>query len=354
MATIGSETAAKMTAALQRKIPIDQTQHYDLVIENDLAGRAVLAVLWTHRAKLAVHIISHDPGAKHVTSLTTALQSVRDAPEVVVISPDDAHQLATSSERLIWAVDAQRTSERVKTILQDRVSDLTLTPLLIGFEVLNGCRPDQMQPGHELILRDVICEHARFLNFFGDRFNPQDLYERSKYPDWFTPPHGFDAALPQLWSQLMGADGTVLHRGKFSGTLHFEANEMLKGNRLVVELGSLGEIFQAGSELTVSLDTRLCVHGGLQLQEHCDQKRIQAINIVPGQSLPEIRFSAVRPGRSLSVSVIATQDHPVSQESCAIPLQLAVHPPGTHPTPNLRARFKAWFTGSVIRRQRGN
>ncbi|OAV63116.1 hypothetical protein [Enteractinococcus helveticum] len=345
MSTIGPERAAKLTAELRSKLPLEQTQHYDLVIENDLAGRAVLAVLWPHRTQLTVHIMTTEPAAKHVAALTSGLKTVRNAPEVVVIAPDDAHRLA-ASERLIWAVDIDRTDEPTRITLEQRAPEKTLSPFFTGFETLDVRRPDQMLPADELILRDVIRDHARFLNFFGDRFNAQDLYERSKYPFWITPPEGFDAALPQLWTQSIDPVGTVVERREFTGTLQLANDLMKQDSRVAVDFGPLGDIFNTTADLTVSVQNTLSGHRGLQFQVHRDHKLVHAIEMAPGESLPDIRLSAVRPDSSLSVSVLATQDHPLaSTTSCTLALQLMVLPAGTHPVPSMLARIKAWLTG---------
>lgn len=345
MSTIGPERAAKLTAELQSRLPLEQTQHYDLVIENDLAGRAVLAVLWQHRSQLTVHIVTEEPAAQHVVALASGLQTVRNAPESFVISPDDAHRIAASSERLIWGVDIDRTDEHTQITLDQRAPEETLRPLFTGFDTFQDRRPDQTQPADELILRDVIRDHARFLNFFGDRFNPQDLYERSKYPHWITQPEGFDAALPQVWTRSIDPDGAVVDRSEFTGTLQLGDTEMKKDSRLDVDFTPLGEIFNTTSDLTIALEHKLCSHRGLQVQVHRDHKLVHAIEMAPGGSFPDIRLSAVRPDSSLSVSVLATQDHPLASTSCTLQLQLMVLPAGTHPVPSMLARIKAWLTG---------
>ena len=212
MSTTGHDRAANLTAELQNKTPLDQALHYNLVMENDLTGRAVLAVLWAHRSQLTVHIVTEEPTASYVRALKTALETVRNAPGVHLIDHSRAHQLAAASSPLIWAVDRERTEQHTRATLEERFPDATLTPLFTGFDALDDNLPDQRHPLHELVLRDAIDNHARFLNFFGDRFNPLDLYERSKYPQWLTPPEDFDAALPQLWCRLVESDGSLISR----------------------------------------------------------------------------------------------------------------------------------------------
>ena len=351
VSTIGPERAANLTAELHRKLSLDQALHYDLVIENDLTGRAVLAVLWAHRSLLTVHIATDEPTASAVQALKAALETVRNAPAVQLITPHRAHQLVAGSKPLIWAIDGERTDQDLRTTLQDRDPASTVMPLCAGFEALEGNRPDQRHPLHELVLRDVIHQHARFLNFFGDRFNPLDLYERSKYPQWLTPPKDFDAALPQFWCRLVGPDDSVLNRREFLGTLEFQPDEIRRGNRLEVDFTALGKMFTTVSDLTISCATSSCDHAGLQLHVHRNNKLVHASDIAPGQPVLNVPLRGLRARDSVRAAVVVTQEPLNHPATCVIDLQVGISPPDTDAKPSELARLRTWVAALAFRRQ---
>ena len=351
MSTIGPERAAKLSAELQSKLPLDQAQHHALVIENDLAGRVVLAVLWTQRSQLTVHLVTDEPTASHIRDLKAALETVRNPPNVQLIDLHSAQQLAATTTPLIWALDPERTTQQMHSQIEKRSRDSTLTPLFTGFEALDGKSPDQTKPLHELLMRDVISHHARFLNFFGDRFNPQNLYERSKYPQWLTLPQDFDAAVPQIWNTLVDPTGHVVDRSEFSGPLQLPGEYLTTGARLEVDFSPLGNIFASTSDLTIDCDS-LCDHHGIQLQVHRNDKLVHAVDIASGERQLKLPLAGVRPSEVVSVSVAVVQDHSTS-DNCSVNLRLTVHPSGTHAQPNLITRIRAWLAGLPRRRRRG-
>lgn len=241
----------------------------------------------------------------------------------------------------------------IRDTLAQRPLQKTSTPLFTGFESLDGARPNQTQPAHELLLRDVIQTQARFLNFFGDRFNSQDLYQRSKYPSWLTPPEGFNAAVPQLWAHLADADGTVLWHREFSGTLQSKVAETQVGHRLNLELTALSEVFNTPVDLTFSLGSQRPIRNGLQFQIHRNNQLVQAHNLEPGKTSWRFEVSALQPGEALAVCVVVMHDAPAAPAGYALTLQTVVHPPGTHPAPSVLSRLKAWLRRATMRTPQG-
>src|SRR5699024_622120 len=103
-----------------------------------------------------------------------------------IISRREATAIAQGTGNLVWAVDKSRTPAAAVEILSKRDTETTWLPFFEPYEALE-IKHAKHTP-HELALLDIIREHARFLNFFGDRFNSKDLYQRAKYPSWFNPP----------------------------------------------------------------------------------------------------------------------------------------------------------------------
>ncbi len=351
MGAIEADTAGTFTAELQGKMPLDKTAHYDLVLENDLAGRAALAILWTRRTQLTIHVITDEPTPQHVLAFKSALESVRNAPSVQLIDPHRAVQLAVTSEHLIWAVEADRTENHRHVTLSERLPEHTLTPFLTGFDALDDLHPDQRRPFHEFVLREVIQEHARFLNFFGDRFNPQDLYERFKYPEWFTPAEGFSAALPQLWCHTVDADGTELARQPFSGTLQYEPQKTAASTWVRVDFGPVLTMLDAGADLTLSLSTSAAASPeGMRIQVLRDHTIEYDSKNVTGRLPRDLRLRDIQPDSTLTVALSPDQEHSESEPG-AIHIRLTVHPHGTHPAPSIFSRLRTWFTDRASHRQ---
>lgn len=344
MGNIGSERAAQLAAQLQRKIPIDQPRHYDLVIENDLAGRAVLAVLWRYRSQLTVHLVTEEPTSAHVGALKTGLETVRNPPAVRLTDAPRASQLVATSHDLIWALLTDRSSAAIRATLAERAPERTSTPFSSGFAALDGGHPDQTQPCHELVLRDVIRAHARFLNFYGDRFHAQDLYERSKYPQWFTPPTGFTAALPQLWCQTITPEGEVLQHREFTGTVLLEPDPNAPGARVQVNFGRIVEELGKPVDVTLSLTTpEPWQANALHLQVHRNQKLVHTFETSAAEVQRDIDLSRVKPGTDVLLTLRVEPQSVAVQQACSVEVHFSVHPQGTHGHATVFSRVKSWL-----------
>lgn len=213
-----------------------------LIIENDLLDRAVLALLWRHRASLRVYLLAEDATDRNILALHSGITSVRSPSTVEVVSAAQTTELVSAALALVWAIAADRTASHVVTVLQQREKQITYLPFFEPLTALGNQVPNQAVAAHELILRDIIRDHARFLNFFGDRHNPRDLYERSKYPDWIIPPHNFVAGFPKLLFRVHDADSKVLATTQFEGVLELGSAHILENHRATVELAPILEV----------------------------------------------------------------------------------------------------------------
>lgn len=319
------------------------------MLENDLAGRAALSILWSNRDQLHIYLVTEDPLDRNVAALRSGLATVRTPPEVEMISPAAAEELAASDRLLIWAVTAERTSAEIQQILQHRAPHTTYVPYAQPLESLSGRHPDQTEPAHEVILRDIIHRHARFLNFYGDRFNPRDLYERTKYPRWFTAPQEFRAAIPPLTRTTAAADGTITQREEFTGLLQLAPEDVRTNHRVTVDLTPiLSSVEDPSFDLTLHLQNDYMnpqAAGALAIEVHDDNGLFQRFDIATSPTSLDLPLREVRPTSFLRVSVGSLKDNPRNSWSVAsrTSVALTIHPPGTHPAPRLVTRAKSWL-----------
>lgn len=351
--------AAALTAELKKRMPIARTPHYDVVFENDLPGRVALAILWRDRQHLTMHLLSDDPSEQHIRALTSGLATVRNAPQIQVVSSQDAERLAAAADRLIWAVHAERTSPETQETLQNRDPKTTAAPFLTPLTALGHAYPNQLDPAHELVLRDVIRHQARFLNFYADRHQPQDLYERSKYPAWLTPQEGFTAAIPTIQAVTTTADGTVVGSNEFTGTLALETADILCGHRASIEFASVCAVLDQRFDVTLEIRNDYvnpAAAGTLEVQLQRNQKTVHTFDVAITATQVQIPLAGLTPRSTLSVAVVALKDNPKVSWSKASQTQvrLTVHPKGTHPVPNVISRAATRLKRVAQRRQRGN
>lgn len=343
---------------LKQRLSISTRQQYDFVLENDLAGRAALSILWSNRDQLNIYLVTEDPQERNVAALCSGLATVRTPPEVEMVSPAAAEELTATDRLLIWAVTAERTSVEVQQILQHRAPHTTYVPYAQPLESLSGRHPDQTEPSHELILRDIIHRHARFLNFYGDRFNSRDLYERTKYPRWFTAPQGFTAAIPPITQVTVAADGTTTQREEYTGLLQLAPDDVRTNHRVTVDLTPiLRSVEDPSFDLTLHLQNDYMnpqAAGALAIEVHDDNGLFQRFDIATSPTSLDLPLSAVRPANALSVSVVSLKDNPRNSWSVAsrTSVTLTIHPPGTHPTPRLVTRAKSWLHRRIQSRHR--
>jgi hypothetical protein len=343
---------------LKQRLTISPGQRYDFVLENDLAGRAALSILWSNRDQLNIYLVAEDPQDRNVAALRSGLTTVRTPPEVEMISPAAAEELAASDRPLIWAVTAERTPVEVQQILQHRAPHTTYVPYAQPLDSLSGRHPDQTEPSHELILRDIIHRHARFLNFYGDRCNPRDLYERTKYPRWFTAPQEFTAAIPPITQVTAAADGTITQREEFTGLLQLAPDEVRTNHCVTVDLTPiLSSIEEPSFDLTLHLQNDYMnpqAAGALAIEVHDASGLLRRFDIATSPTSLDLPLSAVRPANALSVSVVSLKDNPRNSWSVAsrTSVTLTIHPPGTHPTPRLVTRAKSWLHRRIQSRHR--
>ena len=355
------ETANRVSETvtqLKQRLSIASGQRYDFVLENDLAGRAALSILWSKRDQLHIYLVTEDPLDRNVAALRTGLTTVRTPPKVEVISPMAAEELAASDKPLIWTLTTEQTSAQIQEILQHRAPCTTYVPYAQPLEFLSGRHPDQTDPAHELILRDIIHRHARFLNFYGDRFNPRDLYERTKYPRWFTAPQEFRAAIPPLTQITAAADGTITQREEFAGLLQLAPDDVRTDHRVTVDLTPiLSSVEDPSFDLTLRLQNDYLnpqAAGTLAIEVHDDNGLFQRVDIATSPTSLDLPLSDVRPTNTLSVSVVSLKDNPRNSWSVAsrTSVALTIHPPGTHPTPRLVTRAKSWLHRRIQSRHR--
>lgn len=360
MESFSPDIVADTAAQLKQRIPLQPDGHYDFVFENDLPGRAALAVVWHARAQLTLYLVTDDPTDHNVLALQSGVLSVRNAPSIHLLSTTEVAHLATTSERMVWAVTDDRTSAATATALTQRSGAETCMPFATPFSTLGDWHPNQAVTVHELILRDIIREHARFLNFYGDRHNPQDLYERAKYPAWFTPPPKFTAAIPSVTYSTIAPDGSVLHSEKFTGVLQLASDHIQTGHRVQVELGSLLESLEdAAHDVTVQLGNDYdnpSGSGTLVIEVHYNDELYGSFDIATTAPALQVPIRAIRAGTGLTISIVALRDQPKQSWSQAsnTAIRLTVHPPGTHPKPSMTSRATSWWKRMTQRRQRGN
>lgn len=360
MERFSSEVVAATAVQLNQRIRLQADRHYDFVFENDLPGRAALAVAWHDRAQLTLYVVTDDTTDRNVLALQSGISSVRNAPSIQLISTTEANHFAKTSASIVWAVTDGRTNATTRAALGQRSTADTCLPYAAPLNSFGKRHPNPLDTTHELILRDIICEHAKFLNFYGDRFNPQDLYERSKYPAWFTPPPGFTAAIPAVTCSTIAPDGNVLDSEKFTGTLQLAADHIQTGHRVQVELGSLLESLEgAAHDITVELDNAYDNPSGagtLVIEVHYNHELYDSFDIATAPTQLNVPVMAIRPGAGLAISIVALRDQPKpswAQASRTV-VGLNVHPPGTHPKPSMKARTKSWWKRATQRLQRSN
>lgn len=354
----GSHNVAPMTEALTARLPVPTTCDTQLVMENDLAGRAALAILWRYRSQLTVHLVTNNPQERNIRAMQSGISSVREAPEVRLISFDDAAVLPSHKTNVVWALAADRTAAATREALAARSADTTFAPYLEVFSALDEQYPDQTIARHELLLRDIIGNHASFLNFFGDRFNPNDLYERSKYPVWIDPPEGFVAGLPRLAQVTTAADGTLIEAADFDGDLALDSENILEGVRVVVELGPILEVLDGQPhDLVITLaNAYFNPNGGgaLAIQVHRDDKIVSSVDVATSDAREQIKLTGLTTGTRVGVSVVVLKDNP--KRSWAKATQTALHLTITAASqhPKWPHRAKAWLQRLAPPRQPAN
>lgn len=352
-------SASDTAAQLKQRLPNQLEHRYNFVLENDLAGRAALSILWPHRGQLNIHLVTQNPDEHSISAMRSAFTSVRTPPTVDVVVPTAVRELVSTQQPLIWAVTSERSDATVRALLAQRAPGLTHFVYSEPLDALSGQHPDQTDPSHEIVLRDIMHQHARFLNFFGDRLDPRDLYERSKYPDWFTPPPNFTAPIPPITSSIIDADGSIEHQDEFGGVLQLAPEQVKTNHRTTVSFQPVLNSMEAAS-----FDLSLQVHNaydnprgaGALAIEICDHHGLYGqFDIATSPSNLVIPFRAVDSGNDLTVSVVSLRDNPRDSWSAAsrTNVALTVLPVGTHPIPSLGARTRSWLQRTFQRRQGG-
>ena len=340
---IRTPASAAMARELQARLPSAPTQPFHVVIENDLLGRAALAILWQYRNDMILYLLSDHPPQDHIAALLSGIETVRAAPKIQILSSRAAIALAQGAGNLVWAVDMSRTAAAAVEILSERNAETTWLPFFEAFEALEHKYAKHTR--HELALRDIICEHARFLNFFGDRFNPKDLYQRAKYPSWFRPPEDVSAAIPTV-QQTTSVNGHVLDRTEFTGTLQLPADQPLSDCSAVVELGPIFQALET-SKYDAVLTVRhfrgdLPVRGACMVQVHRGKDLVASVDVGTDCVEVEVPLPVVTAATELSVSLTAQSEDPsaVGTDTNAAYINLAILPRGTY----WRARYilKTW------------
>lgn len=354
----GVDCVAAMTQELRCRLPNPSDQQTKLILENDLVGRAILALLWPHRCHLSVYLVSEDPSDRHVLAVREGLVAVRQAPEVAIVSRCDAVDLVADEHTVIWALEQQRTPSGLDQALRSRSVDATFLPFFEPFQALGEQAPSQTVVEHELILRDMIRAYVPFLNFFGDRVHPQDLYERSKYPEWISPPEDFMAGLPQLHSVVRNAQSEVTATAVFAGTLALNASDVLQDQSVSVELGTVFDLFDAPCyDATVTICnaySNVAGQGTLAIEVHHDGKLVTSVDVASPQSEVQVPIGGISTGSSLTVSLVALKDNPKTSwaQASATQVRLHVHPAGTYSVPRFGHRARMWLRRFTNRRPR--
>jgi len=346
---LSATSVSDVVAQLKHRLPPPTDQRYDVVLENDLAGRAALAMLWNHRERLNIYLMTADPIDRNVESLCSALSTVRNPPAVRIVSPNTAREFTDTFKPLVWTVLPDRTDAGLQTMLRQRENQNTHIVYAEPLGAFQNRQPDQTNPAHELILRDIIHQHAGFLNFFGDRFNPQDLYERAKYPRWFRPPLDFSAAIPSVVSSTIGPDGSIVDTEDFTGTLQLAASHVQTGYRVEVQLAPVLESLEDPSYDIVAHLRNDYVNpnaaGALMIEIENDYGIAETFDIATAPAQLQIPMRAIRPGATLTIAVVAQRDNPRPSWSVAsrTDIELEIHPAGTLPAPSMKTRVKSWL-----------
>lgn len=346
--TLNTKSVSNAATELLQRLPLENHQQYDFVFENDLAGRAALAVLWRHRQQLELSLVTDEPADRSILALQSAILAVRNPPRIRLVSAAEAIELARTSTRLVWALLHHRTSPAVYAALNRRNKD-TFVPYAVPLAALGDQHPDQTDTAHELLLRDTIRECAGFLNFFGDRYNPFNLYERSQFPRWFTPPPEFNPVLPPLGYATIAPDGTRLDGGEFTGSLQLATQHVRTDHRIQIDLGPMLECCDIGSyDATVQLNNEYSDPAGsgvLAIEVHHNYKRYARWDVATTPAQLQLPIRAVRSGDTLLVAVTALRDNPKPSWSQAsrTNINLHIHPRGTHRVPNIVTRAKSWL-----------
>lgn len=353
-----SDVVTALTDELHTRLPAAAQEPTMLILENDLIGRAVLALLWHQRSDLRVYLVTSDTDNSSAEAVRSGITTVRHAPHVQVVSNEQAAQLIDEHAALIWALAPHRTAPDVAQSLQNSNADTTFLPYFEPFQALDQQHPDQSVPAHELALRDLIGRHAQFLNFFGDRYNPRDLYERSKYPPWLNPPAGFVAGIPRLACNIYGVQADRIATDDFDGVLRLSVAHMLQGHRATVEFGSLFDIFDnAKHDATLRVRNAYSNQSGsgmLAIEVHHEGKLVTAIDVATSPPEVEVPVARVRRGASLTVSIVALEDNPKISwaRATTTSVHLGVHQVGKHSLGRIRKRVRAWLKRVRGRRQR--
>lgn len=353
---IRSEVVAATTDELLTRIPIATDQQIVVVLENDLLGRAILALLWDQRSNLTVYLVGDDQ-ERNMQSLRSGIAGVRNAPQVQVFTTLEAAELTAGDAALVWAVQAQRTEPDLAKRLQDRGAQITFVPFFEPFETLGNQLPVQTAASHELVLRDIIRDHAPFLNFYGDRFNPKNLYERSRYPHWIIPPEDLVVGIPQLTRRTYDAQSKVLETAEFDGSLDLAAALILQDHRATVELGPVFEVLgTTPHDVTLEFSNvyvNPAAHGALALQVHRNGRLVTSIDVATTEKDVAVAIPGVRSGTRLSATVLALKDNPKKswEQATTTQVRIRLHPKGTHPAQGFTSRAKAWVQRRLQRRQ---
>lgn len=349
------EFAAQLTDRLPRNI----APYTDVVLENDLAGRAILAMLWQQREHLRIHLLSPNPAPNHILAFQAGIAAARNAPSIQRVSNDQLESIAADSPHLIWALTTDRTSITGRRTLQSRDQSATYTPYFEGLRELDGQVPNQQNPAHELYLRDVIGNHVRFLNFFGDRFNPLDLYQRSRYPSWFRSSQEFNSAFPPLQHITTDSAASVLDTKEFSGTIQLSPSHVRKNHRAQVDFSPvLASLEDSACDITLELNNdyiQPSATGALAIEVHLNQKLQARFDIASTAAHLKLPLRSIKHNSNLKVSVRALRDNPKVSWSNASQtfVKLQIHPMNTHPAISMSSRVKLWLKRSLTLRLRG-
>lgn len=333
-----------MAFELQGRLPNAPTQPFQVVLENDLLGRAALAMLWQYRNDMIIYLLSDNPHQDQVTALMSGIETVRAAPKTQIISRREATAIAQGTGNLVWAVDKSRTPAAAVEILSKRDTETTWLPFFEPYEALENKHAKHTP--HELALRDIIREHARFLNFFGDRFNSKDLYQRAKYPSWFNPPDDVSAAIPPI-KQITNVNGHVFDSTEFTGRLQLPADQPLPGCSAIVELGPIFEALETGKyDAVLTIRHAHCdqpARGALTVKVHRGKKVVASVDAGASLAEVEVPLHAVTAATELSVSLTAQSVEPtgLGSDVNVIYIKVAILPRGTYRRAS--HSLKTWF-----------
>lgn len=350
-----SEVVSSMTRELRERLPIVPDQPHVLLIQNDLPGRAALALLWQSRQNLTIKLVTDEPCRRDIVGFSSALTSVRNPPRVELCSHRDISQDPQNGSTLVWGLvpdDALWSRNGHRNSFSEQVC---FAPFLSPFDSLYGRYIDQTKLEHELLLRDIIHEHAIFLNFSGDRFNPKDLYERTEHPRFVSLPDDFRGAVPALQRTSLDDEYNVVKSDIFDGTLKLDPTLVRAHYRQFVELKPIFEAFQANSfNVSVKLENDYVNPkgtGSLEIQVHLNSRLIYSHDVAEMSQDVAHTFSRLDGASDLRVSLVSHKNYMRHSWSKASEtrIKVAIKTQEEPPFRSALRTIKEWFVGPTKR-----